>query len=1180
MRQENKKIKSVPSLVLVAVLVVSFIPSGFFRVPNVEASDSWLSDYDYRRRVNISQCSGAGVDYPFNITLYRNRTELDTAYFNDKGTSQPINWIDYPSAYFYNNVTYFVYQYGGSLDNYIKTYNHTSGEWSDGVKVHDGLSSDDHGAPAILVDGSGVIHVFGGAHNGRFKYANTSSPEDITTFHSSTSIGDTASTYPHPFEADNGSIYCFSRINGAPRDFGYIRSDDGGASWESDVTLVDDDTASLGYAQIAYDSTNERVHIGLVELTEPDTGDRQDLFHLYLDLSSGDLYNMSGNNLGSSVNLTTLDNSCMVYDTSSGGDESNIPSIHLDPSGYPHLINPIKNGSGDWCHYHHNWDGSSWQSSEITYAGHQFDHRDFIIHGSSNITAYLSVSPDTSRGGDIEKWGWDGSSWTKSETLMSEGSYPLNNPMVPANHTYIECIWTETNAGSYGYSGLKSYAYDGDGFVLEALTDSEVDLETKVNPGFTDINITASDGVTPLSMWKYNKSSENNINLWFKVTDNITASDTYIYLYYGNNTSVSNTFNGSAVFTDFDDFEDTDWSEWTEAGANSGGQSRDSTYVHEGDYCLKFPSSDSSCYLEKTGLSYTSHAVGVFFYTHGSSTSQFLQCKDDSGTENNIAEQDEYSSDHYLVTESGSNSESSQGQSSGWHHAELRVDGGYTHVLDDSQEGNSATEDDIDYIAIADFHGGQTDAQYMDSFYIRKYVSGESEPVIGDEEESSGSEPSSNNSPIADSFSFDSLTDGYKIMAGSSRDYHANLWVSDADGTADLDYAKWAFQDESGQWYNVTVDIDDHEWIRATECPMTVSAEERDSVNSTQMLIETVINLWEEVPETPGVSVYAWANDTAGDTSGWTLMDIDAFDIVPYDTDDDDDDDDDDPEPGPDPGPDPDPEPDPDSDICNRTWLELRSIHELVRICDSNGVAYPSGATKQDLIRLILCEICDMCELADCELSDQELLELLRELQAMEWADLIEYGRDMGAGTTKWDSRETAIIKIFIEGYGCPVPDEFYDDPEEDSDDDGLPDDIDPDDDNDGIPDEDDPDDDGDGIPDDEEGFDPDDYDGDGEPNDVDPEPYNPDEDSSDSNIPDFIEPYVPGPVKPWIQNYGDEIIIFSALAIFLLAALDEDEKKKNRKTRARQDFLGLDHTRKEYDKFVEKLKKDVWEED
>jgi len=392
--------------------------------------------------------------------------------------------------------------------------------------------------------------------------------------------------------------------------------------------------------------------------------------------------------------------------------------------------------------------------------------------------------------------------------------------------------------------------------------------------------------------------------------------------------------------------------------------------------------------------------------------------------------------------------------------------------------------------------------------------------------------------PSAESFNVSDLTDGFKIVA-DGRSYSSDLYLSDSDGYSDLDTGMFAFNDSSGQWYNVTIDLSAPSWTRSTDCPMSVTGQAVSYPNSTYAVIETALELQGEASDTDGVSVYAWVNDTAGASSGWTLLDADAFDIVP--SPDDDDGDDDDP-PGP---PGPDPTPDPSSDICNRSWLQSQDIGVLVRICDSNGLAYESGATKADLVRLILCELCDMCELADCQLSEAERLSLLYDLQAMEWADLIEYGRDLGAGTTKWDSREEAILKIFINGHNCPVPDEFYSDPDVPGDD-----------------------------------WDPDDWDGDGEPNDVDPEPLDPFEDSSDSNIPDAIEPYIPGPLKPWIQRWGDEIIIGSSLVIFLLAALSDEEKKKKKKQTVKNDYLGIGQTRADMEDLVKKLKKDVWEED
>jgi antitoxin component of RelBE/YafQ-DinJ toxin-antitoxin module len=134
--------------------------------------------------------------------------------------------------------------------------------------------------------------------------------------------------------------------------------------------------------------------------------------------------------------------------------------MHLDANGYPWIIY-IKGLDPTWTFYHVRWNGSSWTSPEtIVATDNQFNYCDFIIHSTTDIECYLTATGQAGRGGDIEKWNWNGSSWSKVATVFTEtaSGYALNNPVIPVNHDTVGLVFSEVKADEY-VTLLKVYAY-------------------------------------------------------------------------------------------------------------------------------------------------------------------------------------------------------------------------------------------------------------------------------------------------------------------------------------------------------------------------------------------------------------------------------------------------------------------------------------------------------------------------------------------------------------------------------------------------------------------------------------------------------------------------------------------------------------------------------------------------
>src|SRR3990172_4085149 len=156
-------------------------------------------------------------------------------FFATNGVSQPNNFIDYPSATYFNGRTYVVYQGsedGGAHtpDPYATYYDHATSMWATPVKIANGpLTDDDHGAPSILIDASGYIHVFYGAHPKPVRYSRSTNSEDISSWTTHAPLYDLL-TYTKPILVGS-TIYLVVRESNAGDTASwqdYITSTDGG----------------------------------------------------------------------------------------------------------------------------------------------------------------------------------------------------------------------------------------------------------------------------------------------------------------------------------------------------------------------------------------------------------------------------------------------------------------------------------------------------------------------------------------------------------------------------------------------------------------------------------------------------------------------------------------------------------------------------------------------------------------------------------------------------------------------------------------------------------------------------------------------------------------------------------------------------------------------------------------
>ncbi len=516
---------------------------------------------------------GAQTDYHIPIRVNYERQ----LYFAENGMADPLFPANYPPAVYYNGKTYIVWQGDAGYDPYIACYDHATNTWSDAVKVGTNpLAADPHGAPAILVDNSGYIHVFYGAHDTNLKYAKSDNPEDITAW---TAQADptTGCSYPMVLP-DNGNIHLTYRKADLER--AYRLSDDNGATWGAAQTIIETTNVDDIIYSVMMELYGTKLHMVWKYYDPPES---KNVYHAYLDTADGHMYSMDGTDLGTSITEAESNANCIAID--SGEYDTHPFAMHLDGDGYPYIIVNIETDTGRDIRFTR-WNGSEWVAPEtITETDEALNGMDFIVHSATSITAFIVGSGAAGRGGDIVKWTWDGETWTEVKTILSEADagMPLFSPKIVIDYDEeLKLVFAEY--GGIGVGDLKVYASDGDGPVPLQDSGEDVYCGGRCRTDFGDIRF--RQGETELEHWLEEKVDGDYALFWVKVPNIPADPETAtIHVYYGKDDATSASTESREDFTTFTEVEEIDDIQKTEHHVDFIDRRNRTTYLYK-DYTL------------------------------------------------------------------------------------------------------------------------------------------------------------------------------------------------------------------------------------------------------------------------------------------------------------------------------------------------------------------------------------------------------------------------------------------------------------------------------------------------------------------------------------------------------------------------------------------------------------------
>jgi len=371
-------------------------------------------------------------------------TSDEVDYFTNNGYSNTVGTMQHPAGEYYKGVTYVAYQ-GPLEDPYVAAYEHATGKWSGPFKAGEsilgktpGAKIDNHGKPALIVDGEGYIHlVFGGhgglprhgtnelgnTHNGQMIHVVTKRPRDISEWEVLDNITPFG-TYNQFVKMENGNIYLFYRHGAHRSNWVYQKSSDNGRSFGPEISVLKHqartDTPGIHdswYAWFTNGQGNEIIAAyNYHRCREPNhNGQRHNGYYMVMDTADHGWRNAKGESLTVPVTKDYADEMTLVADT---GDLWTVRGVTaLDPTGKPHATFEVGEGMG--LHHggpkqtsHYRWTGQEWVtggSTEVPISA----VGDMLVSSPTEVSLLL--------GGDEVAW-WHskdgGKSFIKGETLI------------------------------------------------------------------------------------------------------------------------------------------------------------------------------------------------------------------------------------------------------------------------------------------------------------------------------------------------------------------------------------------------------------------------------------------------------------------------------------------------------------------------------------------------------------------------------------------------------------------------------------------------------------------------------------------------------------------------------------------------------------------------------------------
>lgn len=401
-------------------------------------------------------------------------------YFIENGIDQPTyGFISTPVSIRVSSGTmdrtYIVWQGTADFLPYITFYDEQTRAWATPVAVADSnpVAGDGHGAPAMWIDSRGYIWVFYGSHNtaGQLRVSSARNAIGSWTVKPATAP---FMTYPHVFEyGDN--VYLLYRDGSL--DWTFRLSSDRGETWTAGnvfLPFIASPGADLGWYVYNIVQNGDRLYYSFVRLNAT-SSIRYSAYSCYWRLTDNHQIGLNGVDMGLSISPAEAEANCLAHD--SGTKRTWANAMALDSAGNPYMIF-TENGTGStdnpWNVSFTRWNGSAWTAAQtITTTDGSSSYPALIARSDTDVEAFIITSgfqqlADDDFAGDLERWTWNGATWTFGDVLYREAKagYAVNRPVVPLNAgNTVRLIFDTWNPSPALIPAMRLYAWGISGFV-------------------------------------------------------------------------------------------------------------------------------------------------------------------------------------------------------------------------------------------------------------------------------------------------------------------------------------------------------------------------------------------------------------------------------------------------------------------------------------------------------------------------------------------------------------------------------------------------------------------------------------------------------------------------------------------------------------------------------------------
>ena len=374
----------------------------------------------------------------------------DVDYFADNGFDNSLSTLQHPCAEYYNGKTYIAYQ-GPHEDAYVCAYDHAAQKWQGPVlagvspmgHAADPISrgeADNHGRPALIVDGQGYVHLIFGGHGGHFSLGKnlfgtpgqgkqthvvTKNAEDISSWKTLDNV-DPFGTYSQFVKMADRDIYLFYRHGSHRSDWVYQKSTDDCRSFAPPVSVLkhkaqksDPNTHDAWYAWFTKGQGDTIVVMYVYHPCQVvgHNSRRSNAYYMKMNCSDESWENVSGRVLSVPVTKEDADEKTLVYD--SGKARCNHGICAVDESGAPHLFFRYEKGQVRYTR----WLGDAWQDPKPIAAAAGSQDGDMIVESPTEVRLLLEGGKQGG-GGEVCWWRTKdgGKTWKKETCIISSNS--------------------------------------------------------------------------------------------------------------------------------------------------------------------------------------------------------------------------------------------------------------------------------------------------------------------------------------------------------------------------------------------------------------------------------------------------------------------------------------------------------------------------------------------------------------------------------------------------------------------------------------------------------------------------------------------------------------------------------------------------------------------------------------